>query len=747
MRRLAAFTASFALGVFLAQYLLPEAWLLPAAGGCFALACLALLLPGRWHERLLLAGTGLAFALGWNWLYADTVRAPMLSLSGTEGTAVMTLTEYAQPTDYGARATVKLAGFPLGKAVYYGGEDLLDLEPGQTVEATVKFQDSARLREDEITNFTADGVFLLAYQRGDEAAAGEGSSGSPRWWPARMAKAMQGRIGALFSGDAGGFLRAILTGDRTGLSDEASSDLSEAGLSHILAVSGMHCGFLMALVTAFTGHHRRRLLAGLGVPLLVFYALLTGASPSVVRACVMLLFVLAAPLFGRDSDPPTTMFAALFLILLANPFAAASISLQLSFGAVAGLLWLSPKVHGLLLGDRPRGRLYRLLASSLASTVGALVFTVPLCAAYFGSVVLISPVSNLLCLTAASIVFMLGLLAVLASFLIPPLGAVIGLVPSLLAEYILWVSGLLAAIPHHAVYLTNPYVKYWLAFVYVLFAAAYLLRPRARRKYALAAALSALTLAVTVALGGAHYTRSALDAYVLDVGQGQSVLMASGGQSALVDCGSRNSWYDAGAIAADHLASMGCGTLDYLILTHYDYDHVSGVMELLARQRVGTVLLPRTAEGADMRFRIELAARSHGAAVEYVETETAHPLGESALTVYPPVGGGDQRGLAILCTYGDFDLLITGDMDMAGERALLAAHDLPDIEVLVAGHHGSASSTSEELLEALTPEAAVISVGDNSYGHPAEDALRRLRLADVGICRTDKQGTVHLSVN
>ena len=86
-------------------------------------------------------------------------------------------------------------------------------------------------------------------------------------------------------------------------------------------------------------------------------------------------------------------------------------------------------------------------------------------------------------------------------------------------------------------------------------------------------------------------------------------------------------------------------------------------------------------------------------------------------------------------------------MDMAGERALLAAHDLPDIEVLVAGHHGSASSTSEELLEALTPEAAVISVGDNSYGHPAEDALRRLRLADVDICRTDKQGTVHLSVN
>ena len=148
-----------------------------------------------------------------------------------------------------------------------------------------------------------------------------------------------------------------------------------------------------------------------------------------------------------------------------------------------------------------------------------------------------------------------------------------------------------------------------------------------------------------------------------------------------------------------------------------------------------------------MRFRIELAARSHGAAVEYVEEETAYPLGESSLTVYPPVGEGEQRGLAVLCTRGSFDLLVTGDMDMAGERALIAAYDLPDVEALVAGHHGSRSSTSEELLEAVRPETALISVGDNSYGHPAEETMIRLDKAGAEICRTDLQGTIHLSVN
>ena len=511
----------------------------------------------------------------------------------------------------------------------------------------------------------------------------------------------------------------------------------------------MHCGFLMTLILLVTGRHRRRLLAALALPILVFYTILTGASPSVVRACIMVLFVLAAPLFQRDSDPPTTLSAALFLILLANPFAAASISLQLSFGAMAGLLWLTPRIQDLLLGEKSRGRVYRLLASSLSATVGAMVFTVPLCAVYFGSLVLISPVSNLLCLTASSAVFMLGLLAVLASFLWLPLGAVIGFLPALLTKYILWTSGVLASLPYHAVYLTNPYLKYWLVFLYGLFAAAYFLRPRARRKYAVATVLAAMSLAVTVWLGAPHYTRSGLDAYVLDVGQGESVLLSSGGQFALVDCGSRNSWYDAGGIAADHLATMGCGTLDYLILTHYDYDHVSGVTELLARTRVGTLLLPDVADDAGMRLQVELAARDHGADIRYVRAETALPLGRSSLTIYPPgdVKGDNEQCLAILCTYGDYDLLVTGDMNMAAERQLIAEYDLPDIEALVVGHHGSKSSTSEELLEAVTPEVGIISVGDNSYGHPTEDALRRLVLADVDICRTDLQGTVHLSVN
>ena len=286
----------------------------------------------------------------------------------------------------------------------------------------------------------------------------------------------------------------------------------------------------------------------------------------------------------------------------------------------------------------------------------------------------------------------------------------------------------------------------WLIYAYVLFALAYALRPKSRWKYAAAALLAALALAATAALGQRR-CRADLDVFVLDVGQGQCVLLASQGRFALVDCGSGNRWLSAGDIAADHLLSLGCGRLDYLILTHYDSDHVSGAAALAERLEIGTLLAPDAADSVGLRETVFSAAE--GADVGLARDLRELSLGGARLTVYPPVGeGGDnEEGLAVLASAGELDLLITGDMDRATEKKLLAAWDLPDIEILVAGHHGSRHSTSEELLEALRPETVCISVGSNSYGHPSEEALERLARQGCTVFRTDLHGDVHLSLN
>ena len=366
---------------------------------------------------------------------------------------------------------------------------------------------------------------------------------------------------------------------------------------------------------------------------------------------------------------------------------------------------------------------------------------------YFNTLSLAGPLVNLLCLWAAGAAFVTWMAAVLASFVWLPLGTLLGLAPRLFIWYILHVAELMAGLPYHAVSFSGPYLRCWLPFAWSICALA-LLRGRRRRTCALAAVLAGAALWASVLAEEAYYGRGTLQVLALDVGQGQSILLSSGGQRALVDCGG-SAWCDPGQTAADQLASMGCRELDYLVLTHYDQDHINGVTALLERLPVKTLLLPDGEDPGEAENAVLASAKAHGVQIRYIQAETALSLGAAGLTVYPPLGtaGDNERGLAVLCTAGDFDLLITGDMSTATERLLLERYDLPDTEVLVAGHHGSKYSTSNALLEALTPETAIISVGSNSYGHPADETLRRLAESGAAICRTDKQGTIHLTVN
>lgn len=752
MRTLTVFAGAFSGGIFLCQYLLPVSWQVPAALMLFfATAVLMHCFSGSMRRRVLLVGVGLCVALGWNWLYVRQVQRPMedraASLSGSR--IALTLTDYAQPTDYGAKVAVLADGFP-GKLMLYGGSYLLELSPGQSVETAVTLESAAAIHDEDVTTFTSKGIFLLAYEAGEGTEPSRitgGTSASIRWWPVRTRHALMDRISRLFTGDTAALLCGILAGDKASLPAQIQSDLSEAGIYHILAVSGMHCGFL-ALFLDMVMLRRRRLSALVTIPALAFYALVTGGSPSVVRACIMLSFLRLAPLFRRDNDPPTAMAAALGCILLQNPFAAASISLQLSFGAVAGLLWLTPRLYQFLTGEKKRGKVYRYTAASLSATAGALVFTAPLSAWYFGFFALVSPLSNLLCLGAVGALFCVGLVAVLASIFFFPLGAAAAILADLLSRYILFVCGLLAHLPYHALYTVNPYLGWWIAFLYLAF---FLVRLRGGhgRQYAAAAVLCALTLGYTAKLGQLRYTGGAVDALALDVGQGACILLESDGASALVDCGG-SGFPDAGDLAADYLATMGCTSLDYLILTHYDADHVSGVETLLSRMDVKQVLVPDTGEDTQIRTRVLSALEASKVPVISIRNAEIYALGGGQITVYPPVGSGsdNDQGLAVLCGGSSSRLLVTGDMDTATERALLEQYTLPRIDVLAVGHHGAASSTSEALLETLEPKTALISVGEhNAYGHPDESVLLRLSRLGVTVYRTDKQGTIHVTLN
>lgn len=755
MRVLATIGFSFSAGVFLAALLPWTGWQLYAAGGVLLLA-LAWLFAARkqkYFRRGLLILLPLVVSLAYFAGYDHLVRQPIEDRCGAASDFTATVCDWPQATERGARVTVELEGYHRARAVLYGEAELLAARPGDTVTGTAQWQSAAHFDSDDVTHFNARGVYALLYGREDvRLSAGDGDA--LRWLPQRAGKAFREKVAAIWDDPrVSGFLTAELTGDKSAMDDGDYLAMQETGLAHLFAVSGLHCAFLVTLLALLISR-RQRLLCAVTIPLLLFYMVMVGMSPSVVRACIMQIFLLIAPLFRRGSDPLTSLAAALLVILLCNPFAAASVSLQLSFSATLGMVLLSPRLYKLLAGwykgkCRPLRAALCFVAANLSATLSAVVFTAPLTAWYFRIFVLVAPLSSLLAVPAAGWSFMAAFVTVLLGFVWLPLASLLGWISWVLVRYILWIANGMMSWRYHAVYFTNPYLIYWLLFLYAAFIGC-AATPDGKRKYLLASALSVLTLTAAIWVNRQDYQYGVLTALTLDVGQGESVILTSGGETALVDCGSSNSYKDPGGLAADTLHSMGVRELSAVVVTHYHADHTNGLYEVLRRIPVQTIYLPDIEDEYGVRERLVSLAEEKGAQVTYVTKETADTLGDTVLTIYPPVqSGGDlnELGLTALASAGDFDLLITGDMSGSTEKKLVETYALPNIEVLVVSHHGSRYSSNIRFLKAVTPEAAVISVGDNNYGHPSEETLQRLLAVGADIWRTDQQGTIRITVN
>ena len=752
MRKLAWFAGAFSAAVFLAVYLLPEGLLLPAGAACALAALLGLLLRGDRRRRMMLACLGLAAGLAWTGTYGQLTHAPAQALAGTEGTISATVADWPRETAYGSSVLVYLRpekGLPISTRLYLD-DPSPGLRPGDrlTVPAELRLADT--IAGEHTDYYYAKGILLVAYGEGEPEVS---RPARPPWWtwPAYAAKALEDSVERAFPDWAAPLVTALITGEDAGMDGGEYAALRRTGLSHVISVSGLHVSFLAGCLAALLGAWRRRT-AVISIALMFFFAAAVGNTPAVLRAAFMQSMLLLAPLVGREDDRATSLFTILMLLLAANPYAAASVSLQLSFAAVAGIyLFTGPLNDRLraLLPSEPKGfwpRLGRLAGefvfASLSTTLGAIVFTTPLTAVYFHSVSLIAPLANLLTLWAFSLAFLGGLAVSLAGLALPALAGVLAWPVSLAVWFVQKVTAALARLPFASVSTQSVYLRLWLALVYGLLLL-YLLWRGEKKRPLVPIGLGTAALCGALVLNAAAQTGGALTVSVLDVGQGLSVALTSGGRTALVDCGGTGS-ADPGDVAADYVQDLGLRRIDLVVLTHYHQDHAGGVPELLNRLDVGLLVLPDVEADDPLRAEITALAAEQGVETLFVSENTGVELGEAALTIYGPLGtgGGNEEGLSILCTAGEFDALITGDMNSAVEHRLVKYGNLPDIELLVAGHHGSKYSTSEELLLETRPETAVISTGYNTYGHPAPETLERLAAAGCDIYRTDWSGTV-----
>lgn len=743
MRKLMWFAVGFTISAIVGMYFLWADAYFPAAGITAVLLAVAIYLTRRFSKIRIGVAVLLGCLVGFVWMsifdavYLSVPRAA----DGAKMNMTITAIDYSEKTDYGTvvDGVGKINGKMYRMNVYLSKD--MEVAPGDTLTGRFKLRSTLPQCSGDSGYNRADHVFLTAkaflsptVDRGEKLP----------WYgyPAYVRQEVKAVLNKCLPEDAAGFAIALLIGDKEGLDYETDTAFKVSGISHIIAVSGLHVTILFTLVYFLVG--RKRLLAMLiGLPVLFFFAAVAGFSPSIMRACLMHGLMIVAMLLKKEYDGPTALSFAVLVMLLVNPWTVTSVSFQLSVACMTGMFLFTEPIKNWLMDKKRLGgiqgkkrKIANGFSSSVGMSLGATVFVTPLCAYYFGMVSLVGTITNLLTLWIISFVFY-GIMAVCLTGLIwAPLGGVLGEILAWPIRYVLGTAKLMAAFPLAAVYMESPYVVLWLVFVYILLAIHLLLK---KKQVLLVSCSAVLSLCVVLLLSWTEPLLDECRVTVLDVGQGQCILLQSEGKTFVVDCGG-DSDTEAADTAASALMSQGIFEIDGLILTHYDRDHAAGASYLLSRVSTDALYLPNCID--DDGTSATLSDDYPKVMISQLMTIT---FGNAKITLVPSenADSDNESGLCVLFQTENCAILITGDRSVAGERDLMNRIELPELDVLVVGHHGSKYSTAQQLLDQTRPKIAVISVGiDNSYGHPTQEVLDRLDNAGCTVFRTDLNGKV-----
>ena len=739
MRILMWLSIGFGAACALCAYALPEGWVLPltlaaflASGLCFCWKPL---------RRPATALLGCALGLLWFCGFYSIRLEPAAQADGQTWSLYATANDYSYETKYGSAvdASIRIKNQNYQIRLYL--DEKAPISPGNTISGTFQMKYTEPDQGKFSRYHQGKGIFLLGYQDGSAKIA----AGQPNGLIQRASvfrSSIQEILRDSFPGDVFPFVQALLLGDDSELDYETDTAFRISGIRHIIAVSGLHVSILFGLVSNLT-FRKRYLTALIGLPCLLLFAAVAGFTPSVTRACIMVGLMLLAQLFQREYDSPTALSFAGLVMLICNPLVITSVSFQLSMSSVAGIImfrepicnWLR-KPFGKIKGKSLNARLIRWYTTSVAVSLSAAILTTPLCAIYFGMVSLIGVVTNLLTLWVVTFIFGGIMLTCSVGTVLPGVASVLGTILAYPIRYVLLAAKLLSKVPLAAVYTRSAYIVIWLVFVYILLLILLLQRKKEPGNM-LAAGVVGLCLALI--LSWWEPTLYDTKMTVLDVGQGQSILLQSGDRTYLVDCGGDRD-ADTADLVAETLLSQGIYHLDGIILTHMDADHAGGLSNLLTRVDTDLILLP-----AEASEDVENLRTRTGGLVQTVGENMILRFETGEIRIFASSGGdnSNENSLCILFDTEKCDILITGDRSEFGEWLLMTNNELPKVDILIAGHHGSKYSTSKELLETVQPEIVMISAGkDNRYGHPAPELLKRLQDFGCIIYRTDENGTI-----
>ena len=599
-----------------------------------------------------------------------------------------------------------------------------------------------------------------------------GQGFKPLGWVYSLRDRMSRNLAEVLPEPAASLAQGIVLGIRGNIPSPVKADFVHSGAAHLLAISGLHlsivAGIMLSLGIWLAGR-RHYIYIWLALVTIWFYALLTGMQPPVFRAAIMVSLFLTAELLGRQRSTITALLFAAALMVGISPQILWTASFQMSFAAMAGLVFIFPLIQSWLrkavsavLRQGALASAAGFITDSFSVSLGAIIAVWPLIAYYFGIISPVAPLTTLLALPVLPGIIITGALTGVTGLFFLPAAQIIAWLAWLLLSYVLLVVRGLAAVP----YIETGSVGVVMVWTYYSLLALAIwfyhgrerlsrLMPQATgfvsslpRKWVISPLLA---VAVLVCLAVAVMPDDDLHVSFLDVGQGDAILIRRGRQQILVDGGP-----DPQAIGLELSREMPFWdrTIDLVILTHPSADHVTGLVEVLNRYRVSQVLYP----GLDFQSQvynewldllkeknIECTLALAGQEIGFGSEVTIEVLNPRIHLLTGTESDIDNNGMVVRLIYGEVSFLLTADTMWEAEFELIARRAGLSSTVLKVGHHGSATSTTAEFLDVVNPRVAVISVGtDNKFGHPNEEVLDRLqqRIGRENVYRTDQHGTI-----
>ena len=571
----------------------------------------------------------------------------------------------------------------------------------------------------------------------------------------------------------------IILGDRTEIPEEAIENFRNANMSHILAVSGMHMSYLILLATQIIGKLiGKKQSYYISIILIIEYMFLTGFSASIIRAGIMGIILISSKIFYKNNDILTNIAISALIILLKNPYTILDLSFQFSYGGTIGIILFQKFISKNFLEKIIKSKK---IIEIISVTISAQIIILPISIIQFNKLNIYFILTNLIIGFIIGPVMACGFIFLITLIINVKTAQIFSIILQIAIKALILTSQI-AKLPYSNIYLPTPnfiqIIIYFLSihifmFIYYIyntknktqivkrfrniismikFYLKYRMKPKTKSRTKI---ISIIIIALIMVM---QIIPKDLKVYFVDVNQGDSTFIVTPkGKTILID-GGGSSYTNVGKnTLLPYILDRGYTKIDIAIISHMDLDHCDGIIYLMDKIKIKTIIIGKQYEESDNYKRFVKLAKEKRIEVKIVEAgeniniernvnldilwpDSKNKISENAI---------NNNSLVFKLKYKKYSILFTGDIEEIAEKAILERYkNMLQSTILKVAHHGSKTSTTAEFLKAVKPRYALIGVGkNNKFGHPSENTIKKLKEMKVKIFRTDELGEITIKMN